>query len=513
VFAVAQNDRARTPVEPALRRNQPAPLPPRHNTVWDAIATSSLLGSRPRVQAKLTISQPGDPYEQDADRTADEVMRTPEPTVQRKCAACGTGREPCPQCEAEQGAIYRKPDAPSSLTSSDAAGVVSHLGPGRPLDPATRTFMEERFDCDFSHVRLHNHGKADESARRVHARAFTVGRDVVFGPGSYVPGTTEGRRLIAHELTHVIQQSSGRTPIIQRQIKVPVFDEFDPCVSVEGHTVCGSDAKKACEKIPSLPGCSTVCKVFGCKKPEQPSAVCPPGFHAAGSTNFTGQCCTDRTIAENKSDCCPPARAAFKEGRCCAEDEMVQGGVCIKGGDFPVPPGMLCLPGQTTSTGVCCTLPLVPKGAECVLPETPPPTPKPKPTLKETEIFFKRDRPAPGEITGGALKGSATSEGLKNFEALIANLRADPLLRVQLVGKASPDGTVEYNQALGERRAQMVRNALMDAGISDSRLADPPTSGLDPDCETLAPGMANCGERGATGDRDRQVRARVFGSD
>lgn len=72
-----------------------------------------------------------------------------------------------------------------------------------------RTFMEPRFGRDFSRVRVHTDAKAAESAREVHARAYTVGRDVVFGAGRYEPATTDGRRLIAHELTHVLQQSFG----------------------------------------------------------------------------------------------------------------------------------------------------------------------------------------------------------------------------------------------------------------------------------------------------------------
>jgi len=79
--------------------------------------------------------------------------------------------------------------------------------PGQPLDAATRAFMEPRFGHDFSQVRIHTDAKAAESARAVNALAYTVGRDVVFGAGRYAPGTSEGDKLIAHELTHVAQQN------------------------------------------------------------------------------------------------------------------------------------------------------------------------------------------------------------------------------------------------------------------------------------------------------------------
>jgi hypothetical protein len=84
---------------------------------------------------------------------------------------------------------------------------------------------------------------------------------------------------------------------------------------------------------------------------------------------------------------------------------------------------------------------------------------------------------------------------------------------MQLIGKASPDGPEDYNLTLGSRRAQLVKAALIDAGIAESRLVDPTADGLDPACEKLGPGVANCGELGATSDRDRQVRARAFRSD
>jgi hypothetical protein len=179
-----------------------------------------------------------------------------------------------------------------------------------------------------------------------------------------------------------------------------------------------------------------------------------------------------------------------------------------------LPPSTFCLPSQKTLSGKCCTLPLMPEGDQCVLPKPPPPPPPPPaPTIKETEIFFKLDRPRSGETKAGSLNTTATAEGLKNFKALVAELQADPELRMQLIGKASPDGPEDYNLTLGARRAQLVKAALIDAGISESRLVDPPTGGVGPGCEKLGPGVANCGELGATSDRDRQVRARVFRSD
>ena len=86
---------------------------------------------------------------------------------------------------------------------------VVRSGGGEPLDSKTRGYMESRLGEDFSDVRVHTGGKADESARSINAQAYTVGNDVVFGGGKYQPDTPTGQRVIAHELTHVVQQRSG----------------------------------------------------------------------------------------------------------------------------------------------------------------------------------------------------------------------------------------------------------------------------------------------------------------
>ncbi len=102
-------------------------------------------------------------------------------------------------------------------------------GGGEPLSQSDRAFFEPRFGYDFSHVRVHGDVRAAESARAVNALAYTVGQDVVFGPGWYAPGTNEGSHLLAHELTHVVQQSGGalaiqRAPEKRKEKKKPAFE-------------------------------------------------------------------------------------------------------------------------------------------------------------------------------------------------------------------------------------------------------------------------------------------------
>jgi uncharacterized protein DUF4157 len=90
------------------------------------------------------------------------------------------------------------------------------VSPGDPLEPVLRRDMEERFGHDFSGVRVHLGAAAEQSARDVNARAYTVGENLVFGAGEYKPGTRQGRRLLAHELTHVVQQSGAAANVVRR---------------------------------------------------------------------------------------------------------------------------------------------------------------------------------------------------------------------------------------------------------------------------------------------------------
>jgi len=107
--------------------------------------------------------------------------------------------------------------------------------PGQPLDPATRAFMEPRFGHDFSQVRVHNDARAAESARAVNAQAYTVGRDVVFGTGRYALQTGDGRKLMAHEMAHVVQQKGDSfKKQIQRLVRPAYVSCFHPGRSGNG---------------------------------------------------------------------------------------------------------------------------------------------------------------------------------------------------------------------------------------------------------------------------------------
>jgi hypothetical protein len=179
------------------------------------------------VQPKLTIDRPGDRYEQEADRVADQVMRMPEPpsrdapaavrgteaeTVQRVCSECQEDlqRQSLTEDKEDEEELLqaKRTDAqvPTVTSSREAAVESARQDSGKPLDPATRAFMEPRFGHNFGHVRVHTGPRAAAAAQAVSARAFTVGNDVVFAQGQYSAETAAGQRLLAHELTHVVQQ-------------------------------------------------------------------------------------------------------------------------------------------------------------------------------------------------------------------------------------------------------------------------------------------------------------------
>ncbi|HYR10131.1 MAG TPA: DUF4157 domain-containing protein [Longimicrobium sp.] len=148
---------------------------------------------------------------------------SPAPVLRRACACGGT---PGPTGECEACRRRRVQRAARSAGPAVAPPVVHEVlrSPGRALDPAVRAEMEPRFGHSFADVRVHADGQAAESARAVGAHAYAVGRDVVFGAGRYAPGSAEGRRLIAHELAHVVQQR-GAAATLQPRLEIGAADD------------------------------------------------------------------------------------------------------------------------------------------------------------------------------------------------------------------------------------------------------------------------------------------------
>jgi len=176
-----------------------------------SVTTGALTSGLPLfLQPKLVISRPGDPYEQEADRVADQIMRMPGPTVQRQCAPCVAGGPLCPACEKEGAPMVSRKAEGTGISAGDVPSSVDSTlsSPGEPLSPLTRAFFEPRFGQALGHVRVHTDGEAQQSAREINALAYTVGSHVVFSSDQYAPHSDSGKRLLAHELAHVSQQSA-----------------------------------------------------------------------------------------------------------------------------------------------------------------------------------------------------------------------------------------------------------------------------------------------------------------
>jgi len=231
----AARDARHPNLHPSLRgasRNAPAPPPLAHSggshdgplsreaprLTYDVPISAVGRSSQPVLQAKLAISAPSDDTEKEADRLADQVIRMPD----SQGSGAHARREARPEFLARQARtegvpVQMKAAAQRSAREAAVPPAVSEVlrSSGQPLDRSTRAFMEPRFGHDFSSVRVHKDSRASRSAQAINAQAYTVGNDVVFNHGHYAPETNTGRHLLAHELSHVLQQKSS--PIIQRK--------------------------------------------------------------------------------------------------------------------------------------------------------------------------------------------------------------------------------------------------------------------------------------------------------
>ncbi len=164
------------------------------------------------IRAKLSVSQPNDPEEQEADSVADRIMRSAAGAAVAAHCTCAAGGEMCEECQQQQaGTVARKATAAGISATPHKAIEQVLRSPGRPLDLATRAFFEPRFGRDFSNVLVHTGEEAHRAAAGIRAHAFTLGQEIYFASGQYSPESDAGRNLLAHELTHTIQQQPAES--------------------------------------------------------------------------------------------------------------------------------------------------------------------------------------------------------------------------------------------------------------------------------------------------------------
>jgi hypothetical protein len=192
-------------------------------------------------QAKLAINTPGDAYEKEADAMAEHVMRIPanEPAF----------FSPKP---ISISSLQRKGNSPGINAPNSIESYLNKSNSnGKNLDQSTRNFFEAKFGYDFSNVKIHNDAAAAKSAQSINALAYTTGNDIVFNKDQFSPNSDNGKKLLAHELTHVVQQtgerSNGETQVMRQQ---KPEDEFKSCSNNQQALIepVINDARKAVDK-------------------------------------------------------------------------------------------------------------------------------------------------------------------------------------------------------------------------------------------------------------------------
>jgi hypothetical protein len=199
------------------RAAAPAPAPAAHPV------RTAVPPGRVQLQSALKVSSPSDPAEKEAESTAKKIARmpAPEPSVRPPLQSPYIAR-----FRNAAATIARKAEGMPNVSSNVAAEISASTASGSPLPASVRRFMEPRFRTDFGNVRVHTNERSARLNRQLNAQAFTVGNQIFFGRDRFRPETQEGRGLVAHELTHTIQQGA----VVQRSAEVPVTQQSPPSV-------------------------------------------------------------------------------------------------------------------------------------------------------------------------------------------------------------------------------------------------------------------------------------------
>ena len=391
--------------------------------------------SRQLSQNSLTIGEPSHAYEREADRIADSVM-----TQERRD---------------DRSFSMHKP---------------------------------ERGNFDLSQVRIHTGANAAESARAINALAYTVGNNIVFGAGQFAPGTNSGGHLLAHELTHVVQQSGNISAKIQRQ---PAGDKDETPSSDIGKAISKNSifkklpkfardkilkeidnapetiTKAVLDKIIDLApiddgykeglkkaGEAIIDKITGRKSPSTSKCDAVPGYHEGTSSGFKGMCC--RGSIESAETCCSPDKFAPKNGfsNCCQPNEFVNAdGKCEE--FAAVDPSSICMPpGKKDSLGKCCMPPLEVIDGMCAT------RPKPESPAKPFSLKFTLGVIDDYNIDESILNGRQKPRYEEVRKQIHQFMESCPASMITIVGFADKPGTEEHNQDLGQRRADHIKFLL-----------------------------------------------------
>jgi hypothetical protein len=450
-------------------------------------------------QPKLTINQPNDVYEHEADAMAEHVMQSNNhsqnqntffkpsiSSVQRKCEHCE---------EEEKKQVQRKETDATTTASSKTENYISSInGNGNKLSPDERNFFEPKFGSDLSDVRIHTGTQANESAKSINALAYTHGNNIVFANNQFQPGTDSGKKLLAHELTHVIQQSQNIAPAIQRQpdddadnnakenveknevvkkleedtffkkLEKKVKDEIKDAIKHAPEKITEAILDKIIDATVTDPqynnglkkAAEAIIKTITNQKPASTSKCdAVPGYRESTSRDYKGQCCTGSI--DSAQTCCPKDKFAPNNAfsNCCKANEAVNAeGKCEK--IQAVDPTTICVaPGKKDSLGKCCMPPYEVIDGICATP-----APKEEPKLPSLNLKFTI-----GVIDDYNIDDSIINSRQKmHFEEVKKQIHqfmeACPSSMITITGFADKPGTEEHNMDLGQRRADYMKMLL-----------------------------------------------------
>lgn len=427
--------------------------------------------------------------EQEAEAVAENVLRMPEtqsisPSFFKPVISRVQLKEAYRDDNTQNlGKTSLTTDAPAPL----ADDYLNSLSGGRALSETDQHVYGSAMGYDFSDVKLHTDHIANHYATALNALAFTTGHHIVFRSGQYQPDTAAGKRLLVHELSHVVQQKSKASPTIQRQPdqdhkepksdiskalnenslfkKLPDFarekiiKEIDNAPETITQAVfdkiinlapIDAQYKEGLKKV----GEAIIKTVTGTTKPSTSICDVVPGYHEGGSSTFKGQCCVG--TVENEASCCPKDRFAPNEnhGNCCKPGEVVDSlGKCMKPG--PVDLSSICIPpGKKDAFGKCCMPPLELKNGICMAPLSQ--APKATPLSMKFSMGVISDF----KINEAVLNSQQKADFEKIKQLIHGFMEACPASAIYITGHGDKPGTDQHNFDLGLRRAAHIKFLL-----------------------------------------------------
>lgn len=399
------------------------------------------------IQYKLSIGSVDDPMEKEADQMADSIMRMPAPQfVQRKCAHCE--EEAKLQQKPQSSFIQTKRDVQTIASEAITSTIASTKGAGAPLPKTTKSFMESRFGNDFSDVKIHTSDYAVQMNKELGAQAFTVGNDIYFNAEKYTPESDSGKQLLAHELTHTLQQG-GLSRKIQKQ------DLPDPT----GTFTMRLNERGSIEFIvgtPSLPAVGSLGAGFRCE-----NGRCQPIF---GQNPFLDATRDSYTLQEARELLGRIGGATTASGTGSGPAGLWPrpplGGGGLGSIQLPCPSGR-----PRNAIGLCdFMLPNIPNIP--IIPTFPSPT---------FTSPFRRPSFSLGRLQSNTIDHFAQNNAtlpansdatLTPLATAINQLTGNPIVHID--GHTSSEGRPDTNLTLSENRANSVKNQLISLGVTDA---------------------------------------------